>query len=360
MRVDQVIPSFAARDAIGAHTAWVSEALRSAGIDSEIYYGHCPTPEFSSLGRPVTELGRARKDRYLLYQASIGSPVFDLVVERSEPKLVNYHNITPAPLLADWEPAVGYELELGRRQLERMAGPCAAAIAVSRFNASELESLGYRRTCVVPLLFDASGGRCEPDPWLRNRLGEEKATGGADLLYVGKLSPHKAPHDLVKMLAVYRRLFDPEARLHLVGSPLGTAYPEALAAFVGRLGLDGAVEMAGTVSGPELEAYYASADVFVSASEHEGFCAPLVEAMGRGLPVVAYGAGAVPETVAQAGLVLATKEPLRFATAVAKVTGDPVLDKTLRAAGTERAGAFDLERSKAAMVAAVAAATTGR
>ena len=80
-----------------------------------------------------------------------------------------------------------------------------------------------------------------PDPARLARLGDAKADGGADLLFVGKVSPHKAPHDLVKMLAVYRRLYDPQARLHLVGSPLGDRYGPALAGFVARLGLEDAV-----------------------------------------------------------------------------------------------------------------------
>ena len=147
------------------------------------------------------------------------------------------------------------------------------------------------------------------------------------MLYVGKISPHKAPHDLVKMLDVLRRLYDPAARLHLVGSPLGETYEPALRAFVSELGLGDAVNFAGSVTGAELEAYYRGADVFVSASDHEGFCVPLAEAMGHGLPIVAYGVTAVPETVAGAGLVLPDKSPAIFAAAVGRVLADPELTR---------------------------------
>ena len=116
MRVDQVIPSLASRDAIGVHTLNLRNGLRSAGIDSDIYYGS-HTHDVQDEGRPVIELGRATRDRWLLYQASIGSPVFDIVAAWAEPKMVNYHNITPAALLRDWEPAVAYEVALGRTQL---------------------------------------------------------------------------------------------------------------------------------------------------------------------------------------------------------------------------------------------------
>jgi L-malate glycosyltransferase len=352
VRVDQVIPSLASRDAIGVHTRTLTEALRAAGIDSEIYYGNC-TPDVAQEGRPVVELGRATRDRWLLYQSSIGSPVYDVLATRTEPKLVNYHNITPAPLLAPWEPNVGYEVSLGRTQLERLAPESRLAVADSAFNETELVEAGYGDTAVVPLLIDMTATGADPDPELAGRLAAAKQRGGADLLFVGKVSPHKAPHDLVKMLAVYRRLYDPRARLHLVGSPLGERYGPALAAFVDELGLTDAVSVTGSISAAELEAYYQAADVFVCASDHEGFCVPLVEAMGHGVPVVAYGVTAVPETVGDAGLVLPDKEPLRFAAAVARVVEDEQLRDRLAAAAAQRVASFSVERSTERFVALI-------
>ena len=249
VRVDQVIPSLASRDAIGVHTLNLRNGLRAAGIDSDIYYGS-HTQDVQAEGRPVIELGRASRDRWLLYQASIGSPVYDILAARAEPKLVNYHNITPAALLRDWEPAVAYEVALGRTQLARLAPQSRFAVADSAFNESELHTLGYEGTAVVPLLIDMHSKSDEPDPELARFLARRKEReGGADLLYVGKISPHKAPHDLVKMLDVLRRTDDPAARLHLVGSPLGETYEPALRAFIEELGLGDVVQLAGSVSG---------------------------------------------------------------------------------------------------------------
>jgi L-malate glycosyltransferase len=345
VRVDQVIPSLASRDAIGVHTINLRDGLRAAGIDSDIYYGSF-TPDVQHEGRPVTELGRVGRDRWLLYQSSIGSPVYDILAARNEPKLVNYHNITPAPLLRDWEPNVAYEAALGRTQLARLAAQSRFAVADSAFNESELHDLGYQGTAVVPLLIDMHRKSDAPDPALAARLArQKKAASGDDLLYVGKISPHKAPHDLVKMLAVLRRLYDPAARLHLVGSPLGSTYEPVLRAFITELGLDDAVFFPGSVTGAELEAYFEAADVYVSASDHEGFCVPIAEAMGHGLPIVAYGVAAVPETVGGAGLVLPDKSPGLFAAAVARVLSDEGLRTQLSKAGRARAESFDLAAS---------------
>ena len=105
------------------------------------------------------------------------------------------------------------------------------------------------------------------------------------------------------------------------------------------------MNLAGSVSGAALEAYFRAADVFVLASDHEGFCVPLAEAMGHGVPIVAYGVTAVPETVGGAGLVLDDKSPVPFAAAVARVLQDAMLRAVLVRAGRERAAGFDLEAS---------------
>jgi glycosyltransferase involved in cell wall biosynthesis len=351
VRVDQVIPMLAPRDAIGVHTVNLRDGLRAAGINSDIYYG-AVEPGVEHEGRPVTALGRAHRERWLLYQSSVGSPVYDIVAARPEPKLVNYHNITPSHLLVDWEPEVAFEVALGRAQLARLAEQSRFAVADSAFNRSELTALGYRDTAVVPLLIDMHAKSDEADGAVTDALiRRRRARGGADLLFVGKVSPHKAPHDLVKMLSVLRQTYLPEARLHLVGSPLGTTYEPALRAFIRELGLDDAVFLAGSVTGAELEAYYQESDVFVCASEHEGFCVPLAESMGHGLPIVAYGVTAVPETVGGAGLLLADKSPGLFAAAVSRVLSDPALARSLSDAGRARVAAFDLPRAQGELVA---------
>ena len=111
--------------------------------------------------------------------------------------------------------------------------------------------------------------------------------------------------------------------------------------------------MPGMVSDEALLAYYRSADVFVCASDHEGFCVPLVEAMHLGVPVVAYGASAVGETVADGGLVLADKAPMTLATAAHRVVADPALRTRLAESGRRRAQEFSLARGRARLVEAV-------
>ena len=82
--------------------------------------------------------------------------------------------------------------------------------------------------------------------------------------------------------------------------------------FIARIGAAD-VHLVGHVSNEELAAYYELADVFVCASEHEGFCVPLVESFHMGVPVLAYAATAVPSTMDGAGVLYTNKDPLHVA-----------------------------------------------
>jgi glycosyltransferase involved in cell wall biosynthesis len=344
-RIDQVVPTLAGRDAIGRHTLQVRRLLRQMGFASEVYFANASTDMLEE-GRHIEQLGDADPDgRWLLYQLSIGSPVASTFAGRPEPKLVDYHNITPAELFDLWEPEVGEELKLGRLQMRQLAPLTTLAMADSPYNEAELKSAGYALTAVAPLLIDLEGFQGRADPGLSRRLASQRSKGGHDLLFVGKVAPHKAQHDLLKAFALYRRLYDPSARLRLVGGAIGEAYPWALESFAESLGVRDGLEVPGLVSHAELVAYYRNADVFVCLSEHEGFCVPLVEAMVHRLPIVAYGAAAVPDTIGDAGIVLDSKEPLRVAAAIDRVVGDAGLREALSREAGRRLSSLSLERS---------------
>ena len=148
-RIDQVIPSLASRDAIGNHTLQVRGLLQEMGFASDIYYANA-TPDMLDEGRSLDRIGEHDvSDRWLVYQLSIGSPATEVFAARPEPKIVNYHNITPAELLVAWEPAIAGEVRWGRSQLLALAPKTHFAIADSSYNARELDEAGYCDTTVV-------------------------------------------------------------------------------------------------------------------------------------------------------------------------------------------------------------------
>lgn len=346
--VHQFIPTFAPRDAIGTHAVHAQRILRGMGLDSDIYAdgyrGASPRQvrSYRSFGRRAS---RGTERTWLLYQLSTGSAVFDFLMSRPEPKVVNYHNITDPSLYRAWEPGVSIELAEGRRQLCELAPRAELGIAVSEFNRADLDAAGYAHTTVAPVLVDLDAARAAPDPPTLSALEGAKRQGGADWLFVGRVAPHKCQHDVVRAFAAYRLAYDPRARLHLVGGTGSHAYLVTLERYVAALGLADAVTITGSVRQSVLAALYRSADVFVCLSEHEGFCVPIVEAMRERVPVVAFAAAAVPETVAGAAVLLGAKDPMTVAAAVHLVLSDGVLRGRLTAAGVERASHFSLERA---------------
>jgi len=353
--IHQFVPTLAPRDAVGGHYLAVRDSLRDAGYTSEIYAQEAKE-EYRRLARPFRSFEGSRNGEptWLMYHSSIGSPVADFVVARREPVIVDYHNITPASFFARWEPYVAGQLALGRRQLAKLAVRASLGLADSAYNAGELRDLEYDRVEIVPILLDVSQLGGDVDEATRDRLERQRSDGGTDWLFVGRVSPNKAQHDVVKAFAAYRRFHDDQARLHFVGSATSHAYETSLRDFVHALGLERAVEFAGSVDDAVKHAYFSCADVYVVCSEHEGFCVPILEAWHHDVPIVAYAAAAVPETLRDGGLLLPSKDPDIVAAAAARVASDRALRDHLVAAGRERLATFSLANSRAALLAAVA------
>jgi len=119
---------------------------------------------------------------------------------------------------------------------------------------------------------------------------------------------------------------------------------------VNELNLTGAW-ITGSVPVEQLVAFYRRADVFATASEHEGFCVPLLEAMAFEVPIVARAFGAIPETMGGAGIVLPPDEgTLVAAEAVTELTTNRALRSKYIAAGRERLRQFAPEQASEVLV----------
>jgi L-malate glycosyltransferase len=320
--------------AVGSHTLLARDQLRAAGHQSEIFTAEIH-PASADAGARLARDYHGDAD-IIVYQMAIGSVVADLVLERAEPIVVNHHNLTPMRYITGWQPVAAHGVVWGRAQLRELATRARLGIGVSAYNERDLIESGFTRTAVVPFLLDVAALGVEPDPAIE-RLA------ATTWLFVGRLAPNKAQHDVIKAFAAYRRFHDSHAQLRCVGGGVGEPYHRTLQRFVHALGLDDAVTFAGSVSPAQLAAHYLAADVLVVCSEHEGFCVPLLEAMYHGVPIVAYAAAAVPETLGNAGLLLDVKDACTVAAAAARVVGDAGLRAQLLAAGRARLPQFDVK-----------------
>lgn len=347
--VHQFLPALLPGDAVGMHTLEMRRALQDAGFASEIFV-EAVHAELEGQARHFSEFPGHARGSVLLYQLATGSVLADYVFSRPEPLVVDYHNLTPAEFFRPWDIDVANALGWGRAQLAHLAPRTSLGMADSAYNELELMELEYRRTAVVPILLDLESMTEDVDAECLAGLEKTKADGGADLLFVGRLAPNKAQHDLIKALVAYRRVYDPRARLRLIGRPATDSYARALGRFATEVGVADAVIVRERVSGGQLAAHYRAADAVVILSDHEGFCVPLLEAMMHEVPIVAHPAGAVAETLGGAGLLVDDKSPSTVAAAVHRVVTDSALRRALVDAGTARLADFDLGRSRRRLI----------
>jgi glycosyltransferase involved in cell wall biosynthesis len=265
----------------------------------------------------------------------------DWLVHRSERVVINYHSITPPSYFERWSNWIA-RLQVGALQELTLLAPRATlGIAVSRFDEAELRAAGCTATTVIPVA-NVSVPPIDPDQDVLAWLSARGPGSGHRWLSVGRLAPNKGHHQTIAALFAARATTDPEAHLTVVGSPSETAYASALRRFARSLGIGDSVEFVSGISDAALAAYYQWADVLVMLSDHEGFGVPLVEAMGRGLPVIAFDSGAVKEVLGESGVLLEHKHPQQVADAVAELLGDPAEQERLVEAGRARCAEMDL------------------
>jgi len=338
--IHQLSVSAAYGDAIGGEIFTVRDALRDAGYESDVFV-ELVDARMAGEVRPYQEYREvSHLDNVVLLHFSLGSKVSALAREIDDRMVLIYHNITPAEWFAPYALGIARDCQRGRLELAALAGRAALALGDSEYNRQELEELGFAPTGVLPLIIDLARLDSPADPLVLDRFDD----GRTNLLFVGRCVPNKRIEDLLRAYAYYRRCIDHRSRLIVVGEYRSfVLYFDALQALAGELGLDD-VHFTGHVSQAELNAYYRVADCFVCASEHEGFCVPVFEAMYRDLPVVAYSAAAIPYSTGRGVLLLSDKDPALFAETVHQVLTDARLRERLLARQRRALECLDRDR----------------
>jgi len=339
--VNQWLPAAHRGDAVGDNARALRGLIRARGHESEIYA--LTIDEGLETDIQPWRDGASRQGDITLLHFAVPSPLTDALGTLPGTRILVYHNVTPARFFAPFDEGICRLAALGRRELATLADRVDLAIGVSEFNRRELDELGFPRTDVLPLVVDTTRlTSAAPVPSLERLLQD----GLVNILFVGRLAPNKKIEDHIRLAEQFKRYVDIYYRFIFVGNY--DAVPRYFAAVRALIAeyqmLPERFWFTGPVPDAELAAYYRHAHAYVSLSEHEGFCVPLVEAMAMDVPVLAYAEAAVPETLGGAGVSFAPKD-LEYA---AELLGALIYDEPLRAsvlAGQRRrAEAFGRER----------------
>ena len=337
--IHQFVAGFIAGDAISNEARTMRALFRAWGYESQIYSERKRIlPELRSEARDL-EAGRGdfRPQDIVLLHLSIGSDVNDVFPALPGRKAILYHNITPPEYFRGVQEQTASLLDRGRRQAKALADSAEVVMADSRFNAEEIAAMGHANPQVLPLVLDFAMLRAKPD----RRILRQYRDGMANILFVGRCAPNKKIEDLLNAFYYFQRYVQPASRLIHVGSYAGMEqYHALLLARSRELQLKN-VELVGSVRQDELNAYYDVSRAFLCLSDHEGFCIPLLEAMTHDLPVVAYAAGAVPETLDGAGVLVREKNYDLIAETLGRVTEDEILRAALLKGQRERLARYE-------------------
>lgn len=339
LRVAILNGNVVAHDAVGSHIVAQLTTLRSAGYQTLLLTGFVDSrlpvdvrrsmamvsPE--QLRDPTNKSAAAehwRRADLVIVNYSSYYDLVELIREVQRGVVVfDYHGVTPPALWGrEWP---GYaDLVRGRDNLS-LVGYADYAIGHSRFTCDELiatKLIASSRVALMPYaVVQASGYAEAPAPEVVERF---TLTGSHVLLYVGRMARNKCVHHLVEAMPTILA-HHPRTQLLLVGDTQFTAYREyagELAARAAELGLSDHVQITGQVDNRTLEELYRACTIFVTASMHEGFCMPLVEAMSRGRPVVATESTAIPHTLGGSGLLFAPGDVAGLATQVCRLLAE--------------------------------------
>jgi glycosyltransferase involved in cell wall biosynthesis len=303
--VNQWVPAAHRGDAVGDSARRVRDLLREAGHRSDLY-ALTMDDDLRDDVRPFDDGGAARGDITIFHYA-LPSPMTDAFGRLPHGRVLQYHNVTPAAFFAPYDPGLFRLAVLGRQELATLVGRVDLALGDSEYNRRELETLGFPATGVMPIAVNTARLIEAPRvPALEAILDD----GLVNILFVGRIAPNKRIEDHLRLAEHFKRYVDAYYRFIFVGRydvvPRYYAMVRALLAQYRML--PERFIFTGPVPDAELAAYYRAASVYVSLSEHEGFCVPLVEAMTMDVPVLAYAAAAVPDTLGGAGVQFSPKD----------------------------------------------------
>ncbi len=349
-RFDQLVSGFAEGDAISQEARRIQELAQQAGFASDIFCPHDRiAPGMTQACRVLSDYTGNSQD-VLLYHYGLASPAGQVYETSQATRLLRYHNITPAEHFEGFDDRVAQQLREARLELPAVSQAAQYVWADSNYNAEEIRALGHARVIVAPLFFRQSEWETPPDATTLAKFAQPMT----NFLFVGRIAPNKGVEDLIQAFAYYHGAINANSRLIIVGSEASCPrYFAMLRMLAAQLNLSH-VCFEGFVTDAQLAAYYRIAHVFVTASHHEGYCLPLLEAMARDIPVMARATGGMPEALDGSGVMFDDLPAPLLAELMHVVATDPALRDTVLESQAQRCQALGKRDMSSAYLALLA------
>lgn len=339
-RIFQIVSSLNYGDAVGNDVMTIQKFLREKGYKTGIFTNHVHRKIPRGTAFSIGKMPKLRKNDIILYHFASEDPLTQVIKEAPCKVILRYHNVTPPRFFKGFDINAEHNTKKGLRQIKELAPYIDYGIVVSEFNKSNLREMGY--TCpidVAPILIQFDDYKKEPN----QDVIDEYNDGKTNIVFVGRMAPNKKVEDVISSFAEYKKTYDKDARLFLVGNfNENDKYYQFLLKHIKKLGVQDVI-FPGHIPFDEILAYYSIADIFLCMSEHEGFCVPLVEAMFFNVPIIAYDSCAVPNTLDGTGVLIKDKNWDEIAAQMNKIISDDAYRSDLLDGEKKRLQEFDNE-----------------
>lgn len=338
MLVLQLLPTISYGDAVSNDTLALEKVIKKMGYKTEIYAKSIDTRLPKGTAKDYKKLPKLSKDDVVIYHLSTGSGLNYVFGNLKCRKIVIYHNVTPPHFFEQYNKDAAARTAEGLEAVKWLADKVDYCIADSSFNKRELVEMGYKcKIDVLPILIPFDDYKKTPD----EDMVKQYSDGYTNILFTGRIAPNKCQEDVIRSFAFYKKYYNPKSRLILVGSDTGYEnYKNRLQRLVNFLEVED-VEFTSHIKFNQILSCYRVADVFLCQSEHEGFCVPLVEAMCFDVPVIAYDAAAIADTLGGSGILLHNKNHIETAGMIDRIVKDKELKSKVIANQRKRLKDFE-------------------
>lgn len=278
-------------------------------------------------------------------------------IQESKCKIyLKYHNITPPNFFEKYDNDLNKKSIEARKNLRKIikSNKINFYLPDSKYNGEELNKLGVsdEEIMVVPPFFNESA-------FQNNKINldilKEEINDNINVLFVGRFAPNKGHRHLLNIIQRYVMTYNNKIQLTLIGrvSDNLEGYYSEILNLIADFGISENVKIRLGVNFADLFTYYTTSHLFLTCSEHEGFCVPIIEAQKLKVPVIAYDSSAVRDTLGDSQIIFSKMDYYKFASAINLIGHNLDYRIFLVEKGLENVERFTLEQTKITLLEAL-------
>lgn len=299
--IHQFVETVISADAISNYCLQIQDYLRELGFTSRIYARNNLTHESDI----VDYRNGVPESDGIIFHHSTYSPLVERVLQLPNKKILIYHNITPPAFFQRYDYKF-YKVfrEAIRENILFKGKAFEAVVGDSRYNL--IQATLFIKKARVKKVIPPFLSLFSP-PQSSDGTDEMLQDGNVNILFVGRFVFNKRQDEIIKVFEYYNKFINPRSRLILVGLfSSGDEFCNRVLKLIRDRRIQNIV-IPQKIGQRDLLSYYKNADIFLSLSEHEGFCIPILEAIRFKVPVLAYGIPAINELLGKSNVIMTKK-----------------------------------------------------